>query len=249
MRTKLLKPVMAMILPLAIMACKKERLEQPNNSDNKLKSSKEIVFDFDFNQGTEGWEVDYADYPQGAEEFYELNSGIESLPHPLNQKNNAFMISGNNHSDDLFMFFKREISGLEPNTYYELQMEVQFASRYPKNSMGSGGSPGESIYFKAGGSTEKPTTTLDNSNHYRLNIDKGEQSVGGKDLAVLGDIATENLQGDYVYEVISRNNYVNNQVVKSDDEGNLWLSFGTDSGFEATTTLYYTKVNVQLKQE
>ncbi|MNL52328.1 hypothetical protein D3C87_1754910 [compost metagenome] len=35
---------------------------------------------------------------------------------------------------------------------------------------------------------------------------------------------------------------------KTDANGNLWLIFGTDSGFEATTTLYYTSVKVKLTE-
>ena len=35
-------------------------------------------------------------------------------------------------------------------------------------------------------------------------------------------------------------------IATSDDQGRLWLLFGSDSGFESLTTLYYTRVTVAL---
>ena len=59
-------------------------------------------------------------------------------------------ISGNNHSDDLFMYYKRRIGSLRPGGVYAITFDVEFASMYPDGSIGIGGSPANSVFFKAG---------------------------------------------------------------------------------------------------
>jgi hypothetical protein len=60
---------------------------------------------------------------------------------------------------------------------------------------------------------------------------------------VLGDIAVPSDSQDYA--LITRNNAGNAPfIARSNSKGEIWLIIGTDSGFEGTTTLYYTRINV-----
>jgi hypothetical protein len=200
---------------------------------------------FDFNQSEEGWKADFADLPANAEDssFYELKYGYTNLPPNLDTRK-AIMLSGNNHSDDLFMFIKRKVTGLTPNTPYTLVFEVELASNAPKGSVGAGGSPGESVYLKAGASEIEPVKNVQ-GDRYVLNIDKGNQSDGGSNAAVLGDIATPLTVAEYT--LITRNNASPSAeplIAQSNSAGDIWLMIGTDSGFEGTTTVYYTNVKV-----
>jgi hypothetical protein len=196
-----------------------------------------------FSTDQEGWVGDFADYPVGADDssFYELRFAYTNQPANLGPVQKAIMLSGNNHSDDLFMFIKKKIDGLQPNTDYNVVFEVELASNAEKNSVGVGGAPGESVYLKAGATIIEPKKIID-GNYYRLNIDKGNQSSGGDDMEVIGNIAVESAE----YNLITRSN--SNQgapfIVRSSTLGELWLIVGTDSGFEGITTLYYTKINV-----
>jgi hypothetical protein len=154
------------------------------------------------------------------------------------------MMSGNNHSDDLFMFVKRKIAGLLPNTNYTLVFEIELASDATEGSVGVGGSPGENVYLKAGASSVEPTKVVQ-SNQYVLNIDKGNQSTAGSNAIVLGDIATP--AGRHGFTLISRTNasYAAQPFIgKTNSAGEIWLLVGTDSAFEGTTTVYYTKMNI-----
>ncbi len=154
------------------------------------------------------------------------------------------MLSGNNHSDDLFMFIKRKVTGLNPNTSYTLVFEVELASNAPKGSVGAGGSPGESVYLKAGASEIEPVKNVQ-GDQYVLNIDKGNQSEAGSNATVLGDIATPLTVAEYT--LITRNNASPSAeplIAQSNSNGDIWLMIGTDSGFEGTTTVYYTNVKV-----
>ena len=54
-------------------------------------------FLFDFQADSQGWEVDFADYPVGEEVFYELQSGHSPLPPPLDFGQGSLSVSGNNH--------------------------------------------------------------------------------------------------------------------------------------------------------
>ena len=200
---------------------------------------------FDFSESADGWTADFADLPANAEDsiFYELKHGYTNLPANLGMRK-AIMLSGNNHSDDLFMFIKRKVTGLNPNTSYTLVFEVELASNAPKGTVGAGGSPGESVYLKAGASEIEPVKNLE-GDRYVLNIDKGNQSEAGSNATVLGDIATPLTVAEYT--LITRNNASPSAeplIAQSNNAGEIWLMIGTDSGFEGTTTVYYTNVKV-----
>ena len=201
---------------------------------------------FDFSQSQYDWTVDFTDYPSGEEDsaFYELSFAYTNRPEHLGANKKSMMLSGSNHSDDLFMFMKRKITDLNPNTDYAIVFEVELASNAPKGAVGIGGSPGESVFLKAGASGTEPKKVIE-GNQFSLNIDKGNQSAQGENTIVLGDIAVNYDTKDFA--LITRNNAaVNNSpfVAKSNSKGELWLIVGTDSGFEGTTTVYYTKINV-----
>lgn len=126
---------------------------------------------FDFSKSQDDWEGDFSDLPATDEDstFYELKFAYTNLPSSLGSKK-SIMLSGNNHSDDLFMFIKRKITGLIPNTRYTLVFEIELASDAPKGSVGVGGSPGESVYLKAGASEVEPTKVVQ-IDKYVLNVD------------------------------------------------------------------------------
>ena len=117
-------------------------------------SGEEVLIDFTL--GPQGWIAGFSDYPVGQERFYELDSGYLPLPPPLGAMGSALFISGNNHSDDLFMFYKGKIGGLEPGRAYRASFTVEIATSVPQGCAGIGGSPGESVYLKAGASQVEP---------------------------------------------------------------------------------------------
>ena len=164
----------------------------------------------------------------------------------------GFYLSGNNHSDDLFMFLKRKLGtaqGLKANTEYLVRFDITFDSNVPTGCGGIGGSPGESVYLKAGASAAEPNRAVDDENHYRMTIDKGNQALNGRDASNAGNIDNgENCDtagSDPEYRSV-RKTHVHTTRVKTDAQGNLWLIVGIDSGFEGTTALYFQSINVRL---
>jgi hypothetical protein len=198
-------------------------------------------FTFEFNTGTHGWSGDFADYPVTDSVFYELQFAHTSLPAPLNSSQKALKISGNNHSDDLFMFIKRKVSGLLPNTTYDIAFGLEVASNVPTNAVGVGGAPAESVVFKVGATTIEPKKVAQNGD-YLMNIDKANQQQSGVDMKVIGNVGVSDTTT--VYALIKRTNNSVSIQATTDNQGALWVIIGTESGFEATTTLYFKRIEL-----
>jgi hypothetical protein len=203
-------------------------------------------FHYTFFKGTRGWEGDFADYPVGEENLFELSWGWSNLPAPISlfspPLKEGIFLSGNNHSDDLFMFIKKQIKGLHPFTKYDLFFQVTIQNNIPPGQFGIGGSPGESVYFKVGASTIEPEKV--GSQFYRLNVDKGEQSQGGKNAMTVGDLANPLVDpNNPTYQPKQFSNAVP-LTVRTDCRGRLWLFVGTDSGFEGPTLYYIAQIIV-----
>ncbi len=200
---------------------------------------------FNFSNDHQGWTADFTDYPVGAESFYELAWGWENFPPSEGDKGftKGLFLSGNNHSDDLFMFIKRQIDGLKPNSTYNLLFEVTLASKVPEGTTGIGGSPGESVYVKVGASSEEPKKTA-LSGHYFLNVDKGDQSMGGKNAVVIGSLANPLVDPnnpEYIPMELTNTTLIE---AKTDENGKLWIFLGTDSGYEGTSKYYILSVTL-----
>lgn len=207
-----------------------------------------FTISFPFGDTAQGWTGDFADYPEADSVAYGLYFGHDLLPDNLNSTGSTFglQLSGNNGSDDLFMFIKKKITGLRPNKTYELLFTVKLASNAPTGAVGVGGAPGENVYLKAGASIVEPLKELQ-AGMYRLNIDKGNQAEEGADMINIGHIGVS--AGTTAFTIITRtNNSKNSFTITTDEAGEIWLVVGTDSGFEGLTTLYYTQVDVAFNQ-
>ena len=196
---------------------------------------------FDFNQNDGGFTPIFSDYPneQGVEEFYELRSGHEEVP--IAEAGKGLFLSGNNHSDDLFMGYYKDLSGLVPETEYQFTVRFQLATNVENDMIGIGGAPGESVFVKCGVASKEPENSLDSLNHFRLNIDKGSQSTGGADMIVVGNLAKKeiNRPGEYEFNEIETK-----VIARTDEAGTAYLVIGTDSGFEGVTSFYLDDISV-----
>lgn len=198
-----------------------------------------------FESGAAGWTAGFSDYPEGEDSMYQLSAAVEALPAALGADSSGFRITGSNHSDDLFMYLARKVTGLEPRTRYSVVFRIRLASQYPQESVGIGGSPGGSVFLKAGAVAVAPAPIPDPevAGHLRMNLDKGNQGTDGADMQLLGDIGTSGELSEWM--LISRSNAEEAFEAETDSSGSLWLIVGTDSGFEGLTTLYYDAIEVE----
>ena len=203
------------------------------------------TFTFDFSNSQDNWVGGFADFHHIETAGYDLQVERTTLPTPLNTSKYALRIAGTNHSDDLFMFIKKKITGLSPNTSYKVTFDVEFASNAPTGAIGVGGAP-DGLYMKAGAMLTEPDTSWSASQKlYLMNINKGNQSIDGADMYNIGTIGVANNTTQFT--LISRNNNARPQTLKTDDKGEAWVCIGTDSAFEGRSTLYYNKITINFK--
>lgn len=175
--------------------------------------------------------------------FYEYTHEVVDS---FDNEGKAIRIIGNNHSDDMFMGFYREVKGLEPNTEYILKLQFDLGTNVPKGMMGIGGSPGTSVMVKAGFVSEEPQLVKDALNHIRFeNVDKANQSQSGKDLKIVSNMekASDDYTEEFEYKTIAR--YFR---ATTDENGLVYLLIGTDSGFEGISEVYYRDVKIVVRE-
>ncbi len=210
-----------------------------------------IRLEVDFRDGAEGWEAGFAEYSPETEDMMQLEAATRPLPSELGISANGYHLRGMNHSDDLFMFLKRRLGtgdGVMPGQEYRVVFTIIFASNAPSGAAGIGGSPGESVYLKAGASAVEPEVYLDSAdNHYHMNVDKGEgNNSDGTAASVIGNIANGlSAEEDPRYVSLKRR-HAHEQTVTASQDGEFWVLVGTDSGFEGLTSIYYQSIVVTL---
>lgn len=228
-------------LPLLLSGC------AGNPLTDKPDAAYDYVYYFEEAESGE-WEPHFADLPAGDENKYELSFGPAALPKETGLNKESYALSGYNSSGDLSMFVSRKLDGLQANTLYALQFNVEVASNAPRNSFGVGGSPGASVYLKAGAIAYPPArkSRLRNGTPYwQVNFDKGNQAENGSDMQLLGHIGTD--RSDFTYALIERSSQ-EPLMVTSNAAGELWLLLGFDSGFQGKTNLYLTRLRLKLIQ-
>jgi hypothetical protein len=221
-------------------------------------SAPTVTRSFDFRNGAQGWQAGFADYPPGDDKnnFYELRAEIRTLPSEIGP-GTGFLVQGANHSDDLFMFLKRRLDsndGIVAGQTYQLNFTIVFGSNAQNACGGVGGTPGESVWLKAGGSPAEPLALLQpppsdprGFSNLRMNVDKSNQSQSGIAASVAGNVANGEpcTLGQRRYVSVQRT-YTHTSLVNANANGELWLLVGTDSGYEGTTALYYQRIDLRI---
>ncbi|RYC72179.1 hypothetical protein EQG79_02845 [Spirosoma sordidisoli] len=225
---------------LALVSCLTMSCQDNNSTINPAPTTGVLINDA-FATSQNGWDGDVSDYAVEQQSLIEFSFSHAGLPAPLDQSQKALRVFGRNRSDDIFMFVRKQLTGLRPNTDYKLQFDVELASRYPANSIGIGGSPGSSVFLKAGASATKPEKVLDGT-FYKLSVDKGSQSDAGPAAVLIGNVA--NGKDVEEYTLIQRTNKEQPLTARTNDKGELWVFVGSDSGFEGDQALYYSKIKV-----
>ena len=215
-------------------------------SGNPTAPTDGLTFTFDFSRGPQGFVAGFADYPPGDADIYELTSDHRPLPPPL-ASDSALFISGVNRSDDLFMFFKGPVDGLLPGARYDVTVGVEIATDVPAGCLGVGGAPGESVWVKAGATAVAPLAIRDGS-YLRMNVDVGNQSAGGSQGVVLGDVAnSRRCEQPRQWERKSFEGRLIPASIEIPSSGRAWLFFGVDSGFEARTAIYFLRADAAFR--
>lgn len=211
--------------------------------------AKELVLTYDFKRGSGSWLAGFSDYNRQTSDL-RMAADLRPLPDEISRNREGFYIQSMNRSDDVFMFLKKHVTtedGLEPNQAYRVWFDIRFASNAPTGCVGVGGSPGDSVYLKAGASVDEPVTSLVGDGYVQISVDKGQQSNGGREAGVVGTIANGTpCDGSAAPYVSVRKDYAHPQPITTDQRGSLWLIAGTDSAYEGLTGLYIESITVRI---
>jgi hypothetical protein len=132
-----------------------------------------------------------------------------------------------------------------PGTEYRFRFVLEFASNAPLGAFGIGGAPGESVFLKAGASPIEPVPVAVDG-FLLMNVNKGNQSQGGPAASTAGNIANGLRGNEPPRYVLLREEHEHPCNIRADNQGDVWLLIGTDSGFEGPTTLYYREFRVEM---
>lgn len=204
----------------------------------------EQAVEFSLDAGPGRWEALFADFSEA--NVIDEEAGWTELPEPLSTRR-GFMLSGQNASDDLAMFIKHPVGGLQPATEYQVELEMTFATEIPRDCAGIGGSPGESVFINLGAAGSEPVVIEENG-EFRLNIDKGNQSRNGSDGLVVGDMTNfqEECTDENVWQLKTVSTAGRDFSATTDADGTLWVYGGSDSGFEGRTTFFITDFRARI---
>lgn len=228
------------MLMLSLAACTAQ--EDDNEAEHV-----DLLTAFEFANGNQEWKGGISDFPIDYLDsvVYKINN--EAVPNSLTSSGKALNISAVNPHRDLFYYFLRKESGLEPGERYKIDFEFLVYTQLTGKVDGD-------LYLKLGATNFPPelsprmSGTDKNIELISLNVDKGDtNSASGTDVVNIGSI--KEFTGEKP-EVISGNNFDKRIEVVADRQGNVWLIIGVDSGISgqltfgmAALTVYFRKQN------
>jgi hypothetical protein len=197
---------------------------------------------FDFNEGENGWKHGFSQYPTAgdsaeAELRYAYTDKPPSLP-----EGKGLMLSGKSSTPELFMFIKKQLTDLRPETDYTITVNVEVASSAASQSNNV---VFPSVFLKVGAVSYEPQT-FKTADKVLINVDKGAEDEDGSEMLNIGNIIGAN---SIDYNLALKSSSSKNPIpilARTDSNGSLWIIVGTDSNFQGTTTVFYSKVNVIL---
>jgi hypothetical protein len=197
------------------------------------------TLEYGFESGYEGWIGDFADFPTKDSVNWRLSHRIDTMPE-IRPAQSGVVLKGDNFSDDLFLFLKRKLTGLLPNTDYTLAFSVDVATRESFDMIG-----GSDLTLKAGATVTEPRKVASAGDMFRMNLDKGNQSSTGKDMDTLGKV--RHTFKDAKTHLITLNNAFRPFHAKTGSDGTAWLIIGAESAFETSNvTLNIAAIRVML---
>ncbi len=199
------------------------------------------VYIYDFDDGAEGWSGDYSDFPVSEEDSLGLTFEPSGLPEPLNVDEGSLMITGAGGGENLFLYTKKKITDLEPNTTYQVTFKVTLAATVDTTGTGVANNNVE-MHVKAGVALEEPVTGEDETGYNRFTgIDKGDIGQNGANAVVLKSFTGDTLWDNWALDTVSNDTPVE---ITTDENGEAWAFVGTETVAGDVTTVYYDKIEV-----
>ncbi len=215
-----------------------------------------VVLNYDFDSDDEGWNAGLAGYPIDDEGLYDFE--VEATTSPADDEDGVVLLSTSNPGEDnLLMFVNKQVTGLEPNTRYDVSYTIELipnvvidttgldidTTGLGTDTVGFVDTVNDTVTIKAGAVSEEPETEADELDFLQLiGIDVGEPGVDGSDLIVIGSFASDTTDTGFVQQTVSTETPIS---AMTNDDGDLWLLIGAES-FGSRTEIYINNIEVEI---
>lgn len=241
------------VLCVLLIACGSE---SSSSTPKKEKVKQSLLLTYDFSESAQGFSIDTADHYVEHRLNDEITSEIADLPSPYEYRKGV-MFQWNNYSDDIKGFIKKKITGLNANSQFRINFNVDVLTFMSDACSGIGGSPGKSVKVKAALLVEEPVKSIESYNinnilhpYYVISIDDGQS--GGDDVVVLGHIGLPIPCDDIFFAnpvwEIKPLSYDEDFLMTTNSNGEGWIYVSIDSGFEGRSTFYLTEVELSIQE-
>jgi hypothetical protein len=207
-----------------------------------------------FDEGDEGWVAEFADYPKGLEDSMRLEFKPSQLFVSESIGNiSALKQSGHATNSDLFMFVKQQISGLQPNSRYTVNIVVELNSQLKEEYAGDLDNAAYGSFLKVGAFKTEPVTTLEQDEDnaevsiVKTDFDKGEDDKGGLDMTMIGRLEYTSLEASPI--LLNGSNIDFPIYTATDADGKLWIAVGVDTNIPVYQEISYTFINAEFRFE
>lgn len=192
---------------------------------------------FDFSDGLQNWKAGFAGHSITSRQDESFDVSHSRLPALFNESK-ALEIKGKNQGDTLFMFIKRQIHGLDPNTQYQLDCEVRLISELLTDTDNN---QDIEVFFKYGSSVLEPQVAENEERgKFELSLDAmGSQESGGvlKYVQKINPPVSRQTPGEQII------NSFNVPIrARTDAEGKLWVLMGTELLSQVEMAFYYNTI-------
>ena len=227
-----------------------------SSSSTPPKEKQSLLLTYDFSESAQGFSIDTADHYVEHQLNNKITSEMADLPSPYEYRK-GIMFQWDNYSDDMKGFIKKKITGLNANSQFQVDFNVDVLTFMSDACGGIGGSPGESVRVKAALLVEEPVKSIESHyiydvlyQEYVISIDDGQS--GGDDVVVLGHIGLpipcdDDFFANHVWEIKPLSND-ENFFITTNSNGEAWIYVSIDSGFEGRSTFYLAEVELSIQE-
>lgn len=210
----------------------------------------DLLSAYDFENGSQDWVSGISDYPVGYQDSTMYLSSVDKVPASSPLNGNGLTVGAANPLGEIFYYFQHKESNMVPGQKYIVDFEFLV---YTQLVTESADFANEDIYLKIGAVNFEPVLqeivnrNLITPDYMMLNVDKGDSNPdSGKDLINMGSVKSFTGVSP---EVISGNTFGRNIEVQANQNGEIWLLVGVDSGIKSQLNFGMAAINVYYKEK
>lgn len=218
-------------------------------SSNPLPS---LYAQFYFDKDNQGWLSSFAFYPPAEADSFKLSFSFGKFKSSMGDSVFAITQTGYSSNSRLFMYVKRQIEGLHPNTIYYITVSLGMFAQLIEPYNGDLTVGDQGAFVKVGAFTQEPINdTIPDSLNTGQSIvvpefDVGSAANDSKDLHYIGRILPT--QPDKLPVLLLGDNSVNKLTVSSDSGGKVWVLVGVLNNVPIYQRISFSTIIIQFQQ-